>query len=77
MKRSKLLSISLALVITATILVSCEMTGEGEVINTTFDTEPFTGIVNTISADIHLTRAPDRSVEIVAQWAQWIRTSDK
>jgi hypothetical protein len=67
MKRSKLLSISLALVITATILVSCEMTGEGEVMNMTFGTEPFTGIVNTISANIHLTRAPDRSVEIIAQ----------
>jgi len=67
MKKVELLFAGIFFAISAVSLVSCEMTGEGEVINMTFETEPFTGIDNLISADIHLTKAHVRNVEIFAQ----------
>jgi Putative auto-transporter adhesin, head GIN domain len=66
MNKFKLLSISL-LVIIASFLVSCGMTGEGDVVDLAFETDPFSGISNYISADIHITKSNVRSVEISAQ----------
>ena len=45
---------------------SC-LCGKGDVVSQTFEVESFSGICNSIDADIHITKSPVQSVEIVAQ----------
>jgi len=67
MKNLHLLCISLCLLTAASVLVSCGMRGKGDVVSETVVLSPFTGITNSIEADISITQAPVQSVEIIAQ----------
>jgi hypothetical protein len=66
MKKNKFVYISLCLLAATIIMVSC-VRGKGDVVSKTFDVESFSGIVNNIVGDVHITQSPTQSVEIVAQ----------
>jgi hypothetical protein len=66
MKKIKFLYIILCLLAVTIIMVSC-LRGKGVVVSKTFDVESFSGIANTIDADIHIAQALAQSIEIVAQ----------
>jgi hypothetical protein len=67
MKKLKILLLPICLLIEAAILTSCKVNGKGDVTSGTFELAPFTGIVNNISADVHITQAATQKVEVVAQ----------
>jgi hypothetical protein len=67
MKTTKLLFVMLlAIVFTAMVLASC-VRGKGDVVTQTVQLDPFSGIDNSISADVYIKHAPVQSVEISAQ----------
>ncbi len=67
MKTTKLLSISLCLMLASSLFVSCKIKGKGDVETKTFQVEAFTSIENSIDADVYITCAPLQSLAIEAQ----------
>jgi hypothetical protein len=67
MNKLKPLLLPFCLLMTAAILTSCKVNGKGEITTGTFELAPFTGIVNNISADVHITQAATQTVDVVAQ----------
>ena len=67
MKKLKFLSFPLCMLAAVALLTSCKVNGKGDLIDGTFELAPFTGIVNNISADVHITQAATQYVDVVAQ----------